>query len=155
MMTETTITKTPVEDGVFLFKDDGHEATFDGESLSLTTFITEESAASFLSDVLVHLAEEGEEQVVLPAKAGRSVYRHLGFPGLTGDVCVVWEPVLRGKLYEREVVPPKEQAEWLAQQSAVVFKPTAKKRLTKKEKVTKKLMTMMAPKKKGAQLHLF
>ena len=153
-MTETTITKTPGKDGVFLFKDGPCAASYDGESLLLTTYKTEESAAAFLSDVLVHLAEEGEEQVILPDGGARTIYKRLGF-NLDRDQCVVWEPVFRGKIHEREVVPPAEQSDWLAQQSAVVFKPTAKKKLTKKEKVTKKLKTMMGAKPKGAQLRLF
>ena len=153
-MKETSITKTPQKDGVFLFKDGPCSASFDGESLLLTAYKTEDAAAAFLSDVLVHLAEEGEEQVILPDAGERRVYKRLGFD-VDRDRCVVWEPVFRGKIHEREVVPPSEQSAWLGQQTAVTYKPTKKKKMTKKEKVTKKLKTMMKAKPKGVQVLLF
>jgi hypothetical protein len=133
------------------FTSDKNEAVFDGETLTLSAFHGEAEAAQFLSGVLVQLAEAGTKQVVLPPCKGRSIYRLLGF-AVQDDVCVVWEPVFRGKLHEREVVPPIEQASWLAEQTILYKKPPSKK-----EKVTKKMVTLLTAttKKKHPQLSLF
>lgn len=146
------LTKTPTEDGGFNYSHKNNKATFDGETLTLTAFTSVPKAAEFLSTILVLLAEDGVTQVVLPDAGDRAVYPLLGF-AVDRDRSCVWEPVFRGKLHEREVVPPTEQAAFLAGQTTVVYKAT--KRLTKKERVTKKLFAAVTAKPKVTQRVLF